>query len=232
MHDVNHGSGAGWHDADLIARRPWVYNALRHANSVLLGLALGLLILLDFTSPVTAADPGPAHWPTGSRDVVVVDRTGNPDWQAATKWAVARWDEAGARIRLTWQEAPAGDCSPQKVRIVVCTATWRALNTPFPIGLEAQVSPDTGGPHDLSSQIQVCSDCDMDAARREAVATHEVGHALGLVHDSRPESVMFPTGGAVRPDAGDVAALRAAYAHDDAPTRCGLVHLHLGPLCA
>jgi hypothetical protein len=202
------------------------------ANNVVLGLAIAVGIVFRF-APLQAADPRPSHWPSGARAVTVVDRTGDPGWRQATKWAVARWNEAGADIHLRWETAGAGDCSPAKGRIEVCSTTYEELNRELNIGLQglASADPPNGGGHRTSAEVTVCSDCDLSAARRRLVATHELGHTLGLSHSTRAGSVMFHSGGSDRPDAADAAALRAVYAHADKPGPCGLLHLRLGSVC-
>jgi len=42
---------------------------------------------------------------------------------------------------------------------------------------------------------------------------------------------MYQAGGSEAPDARDRRLLRLVYAHDDGPSRCGLLHLRLGGVC-
>jgi len=43
--------------------------------------------------------------------------------------------------------------------------------------------------------------------------------------------VLYPRGGPDAPDEQDLATLAARYAHADEDDRCGVLDLHLGPLC-
>ena len=56
--------------------------------------------------------------------------------------------------------------------------------------------------------LLVCSDCEIDQDRMTVIATHELGHALGLAHSPDPDSVMYYLGGSTQPDARDYQVLR------------------------
>jgi predicted Zn-dependent protease len=79
--------------------------------------------------------------------------------------------------------------------------------------LADQDTDDDG--HARSAILEVCGDCGLRDGLRRVVATHELGHALGLPHNDRLGSVVYPVGGTDQPDPEDYAELRRLYAHTD-----------------
>ena len=207
--------------------RSLLLRQLSAVNAVLCCAAVVFAFQLRLESAVAALGEA-GHWPSSHRRVQLVDRTGSRGWQDATRWAVQQWNGAGAGVQLVWT-AGEGPCDDTP-GIGVCLGPQAEIGTGIE-GLQGLADPKVDRHlHTSTVRVLMCSDCGVDAARRRVIATHEIGHALGLEHNDRRTSVMYHTGGSARPDPLDVQSLRDAYAHTDRDG-CGLVGLRIGGLC-
>lgn len=195
--------------------RPDLVGPLTLLNAVVLAFALLEALVFHRLDATVASLGQTGHWSSGQRDLVIVDKTGDRRWQQATQWAVARWNEAGAGVRLSW-EAGRGPCRPEGVRIAVCLRSSEELRRQGPPRAEGLAKPQLGdNSHIDGATVLVCSDCGLDLSRRRVVATHEVGHTLGLHHSGDLGALMSNQGGSEYPDRRAYATLRAIYAHED-----------------
>lgn len=213
-----------------------VLRALKVANAVLFIAAMGVAFDHSVASALSRLTGDP-HWSTtGGAPVVVVDKTGVASWQRSNRRAVDTWNEAaaGTPLHLAWT-AGTGPCDPEAGRIVICRASAASLNEDQQLDRQGvtrvELGPDHEQTHIGSATVLVCDDCRLGAARQRVVSVHELGHAVGLIHSARPESVMFHTGGPDVPDLEDVAVLQALYAHVDGPDRCGFFDVRAGAFC-
>jgi Matrixin len=102
-----------------------------------------------------------------------------------------------------------GACQQRQDHIELCLATSAAIAQRGTEGEQGLFDPFVGRSHDYRSAILLmCSDCDIDQVRMTIIATHELGHALGLAHSPDPNSVMYYLGGSPQPDARDYQILR------------------------
>jgi hypothetical protein len=206
-----------------------LYVRVRLANALVFGLTFAMLAS-SFLVPTVEAGPEQSHWPSGKRSLTIVDRTGDQEWHDATQWAVARWNEAETGYRLIWTARP-GPCRHEGTRISVCLAPLEEVGRLGHFPLQGRVDEKVDGNHKRSARILVCSDCTSSQDRRRVVMTHEVGHALGLGHTRRRDSVMYHGGGSAYPDDTDARLLRNSVAHRDS-RGCGLFGwLRIGGFC-
>lgn len=212
-----------------------LYRFVRFANTLLFASALALAFDQSMAAAFDRFELVP-HWRSDDRALVVVDKTGDRTWNDATRHAVEAWNEAAPStgLRLTWARGT-GECTPGGNRIEVCQEPYQTLGDEIHDDREGladlRLGSDREQAHIGGTAISVCSNCRLDPARRRVVATHELGHSLGLEHTSRISSVMYPTGGGAKPDAQDGDTLRQLYGHVDAEDRCGFFDLPVGPLC-
>ena len=213
-----------------------MYRIVRFANILLMASAFALLLDQSMAWAFDRYEQVP-HWSSDERgSLTVVDRTGDRAWNDATRAAVDAWNRAsgGTGLRLTWSKGT-GPCEADRTRISICQEPHQSLGDEIHDNREGladlRLGPDRSQAHIGGTTIAVCSNCQLQPARRRVIAVHELGHSLGLEHVAQRTSVMFPSGGPEKPSPEDIAALRRLYAHEDTQDRCGVFNLRLGPLC-
>lgn len=230
--------GAAGHDEEEQTRVPEgfdLYRFVRFVNSLLFASALALMLDQSMAAAFERFEQIP-HWRTDERSLVVVDKTGDRAWNEATRHAVDSWNKVvpGTGLRLTWSKGT-GVCQPDGTRIEICQDPFKNLGDDMHDDRQGLADLRLGGDrkqaHIAGTAISVCSNCALDLPRRKVVATHELGHSLGMEHTARLRSVMYPTGGQAKPDAEDAAVLGRLYDHVDKRDRCGAFDLRVGPLC-
>jgi len=200
-----------------IWRRPTEAARLLTAANTAVFLVSFVILLTSRLIPTLAIyDDGKLdHWASGHRDLTVSDRTGDPAWHTAIQEGVAAWAGAGADLRLTLV-VQSGRCQQKRDTIEICGRSNAEISKQRIPGEEGFIDPRVGSDHHFHSvDIAVCSDCDIEQDRRVIIATHEIGHALGVTHSHHIFSVMSPSGGPDGPDAQDFELLRSKHAHVD-----------------
>jgi len=177
--------------------------------AVLLSLSVFVVVTSRNGTPIGIFDNGIGdHWPASHRRLSIVDRSADAGWRDAISAAVATWSDGGSALQLTVVTGK-GDCHQSRDQIQICEATSDEISAKGAQGEQGLFIPKVGRSHDYRSAIVlVCSDCEIDADRMTVIATHELGHALGLAHNPDPLSVMYYLGGSPQPDSRDYQILR------------------------
>lgn len=192
---------------------------------------LAVLMTLLSIHPASATYEAPPFGHHDIRDIVIVDHTGDSRMAVGAQHAADLWNAVGANFHLTviagiisTSDAVCSDNSTPG-RIHLCmdpTASYQGGFTNWTYELSSST-------HLRAAFIRMCGQAppscydfnDPSTVRR--ILPHEVGHALGLYHQSAINpgdtcSIMSVTCYSEVPSTEDVTTLRALYGHSDGVT--------------
>jgi hypothetical protein len=172
----------------------------RRARALLLTLTGVLACLGGGVGRASTDGADGAHWDVP--EVLVRDETGHPDVGRALERAVAAWNEATPRLQLRVVPGEGSGCRGADGEIQVCLTSGEAY-----AGSATTVEEDG---HIASAVVLL--ELDRVGAYVDAVACHELGHAVGLDHRSSGDTCMRERPTVAEPDDEDLRRVRDSHA--------------------
>lgn len=163
-----------------------------------LALALGAVLTLAAPLPASGAQPPGTSNRWAERVVYIEDHT--PRWPVAA--AVKEWNAAGSGIRLV----RVAECY-RRTPCVQVRGRWAA---DYSYAATTYVTATQGRIIDAGVTVNRRYN-PWPWVTRKGTIVHELGHVLGLRHDTRSTSVMYPTLYTTRVTAYDAGLLRRLY---------------------